>query len=134
MSPEAFLDTGQDRSCRADRQLLAGNLEHQGAEGVELRKFVHPGPRTKALLRVDQLLEDRIRRAEEGPCLRIGDRRLVPLRPDVTWVPSWTIHEDCSFRVGCQSFRRRSVSTIRITSSTVSWRFQSRWSSQASET
>jgi hypothetical protein len=73
MPSEALLEPGEDRPGRLDGQLLAGYLEHERPERIQLRKLVHPGPRTEVRPRVDQAREDGIRLPEELPPLRIRE-------------------------------------------------------------
>src|SRR5262249_54584130 len=65
---------GDDRPGRVDRQLLARDLEDEGAESIERRKLVQPGARTEVLPRVNQACEHRVRVPKELPRLAIGDR------------------------------------------------------------
>src|ERR1022692_2028551 len=117
MPSEAVLQSGHDRPCRGDGQLLACDLEDQRPECIERRKLVQPGPGTETGPRVDQSRENRIRVPKELPSLAIRDRS--PL---------------AGLGVDAHALSRRSVSTISMTSATVSSRAQSRWSSTASAT
>src|SRR2546421_930388 len=63
-----------DRPGRADRQLLARDLEDERPEGIEWRKLVHPGPRAEVRPRVDQPREHRVGLPKEVARLGIGNR------------------------------------------------------------
>src|SRR5262249_28570375 len=110
MPAEVLREPGQDRSGRADGQLLAGDLEQERPEGIKPRQFVDPRAWPEVGMRVDDAGEDRIGVAKELPRSGIGDGG------------------------GRHAFNNRPVRTISITSSTVSWRAESRWSSTARAT
>ena len=107
LSSEVLLETGHDCPRRADRELLAGDLEDQRPEGIERRELVEPSPRAEVRVRIDDPREHRVGLAKKRP--RLGSASGC----------SWSRH----------SSSRRSVSTIWTTSATVSWRAQSRCSS-----
>ena len=75
MPSESLLQMRDDRPGRADRQLLARDLEDERPEGIERRKLVHPGPRTEVRPRVDQPREHRVRLPKELARLGIGRGR-----------------------------------------------------------
>src|SRR5215204_1820590 len=106
-----------DRPGRADRKLLARDLEDERAEGIERRKLVHPGPRAEIRPRLDQPRKHGVRVSQVLARLGIGGR---------SELAGWGVH--------AHAFSSRSVSTISTTSATVSSRAQSRWSSHASAT
>ena len=103
MPSESLLEMRDDRPGRADRQLLARDLEDERPEGIERRKLVHPGPRTEVRPRVDQPREHRIRLPEELARIGIGKRGSYA---------GWSHPRSC--------FSSRSVSTMSMTSATVS--------------
>jgi len=73
VSFEALLEPGQDRSCRPDGELLAGDLEDERAEGVEAGELVDPRPWMEVRMRVDHAREHRIGVPEELARPGIGD-------------------------------------------------------------
>jgi hypothetical protein len=74
MPSESLLQVRDDRAGRADRELLAGDLEDERPEGVKRRKLVHPRPRPEIRPRVDQPREHRVRVPKELARLGIGNR------------------------------------------------------------
>ena len=62
---ESLLEVSDDRPRRGDRQLLAGDLEDERAEGVERRKLVQPGAGTEVGPLVDQPREHRVGAPQE---------------------------------------------------------------------
>src|SRR5690348_8852625 len=86
-----------DRPGRADRELLARDLEDERPEGIERRKLVHPGPRPEVRPRVDQLREHRVRPSKELARLRIGNRGSLS---------RWSVH--------AHALTSRSVSTLGV--------------------
>src|SRR5439155_4853931 len=110
MPAEALLEAGENRACRAHRELLARDLEDERAEGVEPGELVDPRARAEIGMRVDQAREHGI------------------------GVPKVLARGGIDDSRGVHAFRRRSVSTITMTSATVSSRAQSRWSSTARAT
>jgi hypothetical protein len=74
MAAKSLFNAGHDRACRSDRQLLTDDLENECPERIERRELVHPRPRTKSWMRVDDARENRIRFAKELASLAVSKR------------------------------------------------------------
>ena len=115
MPVEQRLDAGHGAAGGRDGQLLAGDLEQQGAVQVHRRQLGQPRPGVEVRPFVDEPSQYRIGVAQ------VGARLLQPC--GVAGVFGHGAHR----RHYCScSFSRRSVRTISMIAATVSWRAQSR--------